>query len=84
MKYAALGLLVIGLTACTDAGTATRILKAQGYKDVQITGYRFFGCGEQDQYRTGFKAIGPSGDQVEGVVCSGISFLGKSSTVRID
>ncbi len=84
MKYAVSAIAVLALVGCTDAQTATRVLNAQGYKDVQITGFRYFGCGEQDQYRTGFKATGPGGQQVEGVVCSGFSFFGKSSTVRID
>lgn len=84
MKYAVAFLAVLALSGCTDAGHARRVLQAQGYKDIQVTGYRFFGCGQHDNYRTGFKAIGPGGTPVEGVVCTGVTLFGKSATVRID
>lgn len=85
MKYAVAIFATLILTGCSDADGAKRILQAQGYKEVQITGYRWFGgCGQNDNYRTGFRAIAPGGTNVEGVVCSGISPFGKSSTIRID
>lgn len=67
------------MSACSDPNGATKALHDQGYKDIQITGWAIFGCDEKDQFSTGFVATGPSGNRVEGVVCSGW-FKGK--TVR--
>lgn len=71
----------LGLSGCTDAKNAERILTSQGYTDVQITGYDFFGCSEDDFQHTGFKAKSVNGSDISGTVCSGILF--KNSTVRI-
>ena len=43
---------------------ATKVLEAQGMKNVQIHGYSFWGCGEQDLFRSSFTAIGANGQQV--------------------
>lgn len=84
LRFAAFASLVV-LAGCTDADGARRAVEAQGLKDVKITGYRFWGCSSgkdsDDTYHTGFEAKGPSGQQVTGVVCSGIL---KGSTVRYD
>ncbi len=71
---------VIGLSGCTDADNATRILDDNGYTNIQITGYNWFGCSEDDFQHTGFTATGPTGKTISGTVCSGIFF--KNSTVR--
>lgn len=60
---------------------ARAVLSAQGYTQVEITGSRLFGCGREDVYRTGFRAVGPTGVPAQGVVCSGIF---KGATVRIE
>lgn len=76
--------LIVGvcvLAGCSDADGARRVLAAQGYKDVQITGWRAFGCDEKDAFHTGFKALGSNGAPVSGVVCAG--WL-KGVTVRFD
>ena len=77
--------LAASLIACTDADQAKRAVEAQGLKDVKITGYRWFGCGDSknssDTYHTGFEATGLNGQHVSGVVCSGIL---KGATVRYD
>ena len=73
--------LAMALTACSRPEEATRALTGAGYTQISITGYRFFGCAEQDGWRTGFKATGAAGHQVSGVVCSG--FL-KGATIRTD
>lgn len=65
----------------TDADTAVRAATNVGMKDVKITGYRIFGCGEEDLYHTGFEATNSNGNRVSGVVCSGIL---KGATVRFD
>lgn len=79
MKFA-LPLLLILLTSCTNPEKATALLETQGYEDIQITGFKFFGCSEDDLSRTGFIATGMNGQQVEGVVCSGWFF--KGATIR--
>ena len=74
--------LLLIVTGCTDPENASRILKAQGMTQVEITGYRFFTCGEGDTYSTGFKAKTQVGHKVSGAVCSG--FIAKNSTIRYD
>lgn len=69
------------LSGCSDAPTATKALEGAGYSEVNITGYKFFGCSEDDTFHTGFIAKGANGKQVTGVVCSG--WL-KGSTIRTD
>lgn len=59
------------LTGCTDAPKATRTLEQAGYTDIETRGYSFFGCGEDDTFRTKFTAKNPAGQKVDGVVCSG-------------
>ena len=66
-------------TGCTSEGDAQRALEAEGYKNIQYTGFKFFSCGENDTYRTGFKATNMNGRNIDGVVCSG--FL-KGVTIR--
>lgn len=70
------------LAGCTSADSATKALQASGYTDVHITGYRFFGCGEDDWFRTGFRAKGANGQPIEGVVCGGLLF--KGNTIRVE
>ena len=77
-KIMALGIALV-LAGCTDAPTARKVLESQGYTDVQIGGYSFFGCSESDQFHTEFTAKGMNGKQVSGVVCSGWM---KGATVR--
>ncbi|MCP1376020.1 hypothetical protein [Dyella lutea] len=77
-----LAIALLALTACTDNETAARALHGAGYSDVQLTGYRWIGCGKDDDFSTGFKAKGPTGVPVTGVVCS--SWFGKGATVRQD
>lgn len=68
------------LTSCTQPDKATEILVREGYQNIQIEGYAFFGCGEDDTFKTRFSA--EKNDQpVTGVVCAG---LGKGSTIRFD
>lgn len=72
--------LAMTLTACTDPQEAKRILKAEGYTEVEMTGYSWFGCSEDDVYHTGFTGLNAAGNLVEGTVCSGLFF--KNSTIR--
>ena len=74
-------LVAVALVGCTDSDVARKSLAGAGYTDIEITGYAFFGCSEDDAFHTGFKAKGLNGQPVEGVVCSG--WL-KGSTIRLD
>lgn len=69
------------LAGCMSPDTAQRALAGAGYTKVVLTGYRFLGCGDGDLNRTGFEAVGPSGQHVTGVVCSGVF---KGATIRLD
>lgn len=79
---AALLLLALAGVACTDSNKATRVLSDQGYTNIQITGYAFLGCSEDDTFSTGFTATSPAGKQVSGVVCS--SWFTKGATIRFN
>lgn len=79
MKKIAFALALIALSGCTDHNGTQRALEDAGYSKIELKGYSFFGCSQQDTFRTEFKATGPSGRNVEGVVCSGIF---KGSTIR--
>lgn len=81
MKKILIVSLVIGLVGCTNGDGAVRALEGAGYTNIKITGYRITGCHDDDTFRTGFRATGPSGKLVTGVVCSGIL---KGSTIRLD
>ncbi len=72
---------IVLLTGCTDAEEARRALDNLGMTDIEITGYRFFSCGKDDSWHTGFRATNSKGKVVEGVICSG---LFKGATVRFD
>lgn len=66
-----------------DPVGARRVLAAEGYSQIRITGYRWFTCsGDEDYFHTGFTAVGPTGKWVTGTVCKG--FFLKASTVRVD
>lgn len=69
------------LIGCTDGAGAKRLLEANGYKDINITGYSVWSCSEDDIYSTGFTATSPSGSRVSGAVCGGVL---KGRTIRFD
>ena len=69
------------MAACTAPERTERVLEQQGYTGVEVTGYAFFDCSEDDTFATAFKATSPSGHPVEGAVCSGLL---KGNTVRLD
>ncbi len=80
-RFAAAILLLAACSGCIDQPKAEKALKANNLKSVEITGYRFFGCGQDDQFHTGFTALTQDNTPVSGVVCSG--WL-KGATVRFD
>jgi prepilin-type N-terminal cleavage/methylation domain-containing protein len=65
----------------SDPEGATRVLQANNYKDIKITGYKWFN-GTKEYYNTGFEATAPNGTRVSGNVSRGILF--KGSTIRLD
>lgn len=73
--------LVASLSACTNADKSFRALEGAGYTQIQMNGYSFFGCGEDDAFHDSFTAKGANGKPVKGVVCSGWF---KGSTIRLD
>lgn len=80
MKKILFALIALALLAgCTNNDGASKALANAGYTNVELTGYSWLSCSDTDQYSTGFKATGPTGKQVEGVVCSGIF---KGATIR--
>ncbi|MCK5538635.1 MAG: hypothetical protein KAI79_17560 [Bacteroidales bacterium] len=83
MKYKLLAVALLGailMTGCTSQSDAERALQAEGYENIQMTGYSIFSCSEDDFYRTGFSAVNQKGRVVTGTVCSGLLF--KSATIR--
>lgn len=87
MKVFVMGLIAavlsIGiLSGCTDEAAAERILKANGFTEIQFTGYDWLACSSKDTFSTGFTAKGPTGIPVKGAVCSGMLF--KNSTIRFE
>lgn len=66
---------------CTRRDKTVEVLEANGYTNIEITGYNFFSCSEDDAFKTGFEATAPNGTRVEGTVCSGWF---KGSTIRLD
>lgn len=81
IKKFLLTLVAVALVGCTDSDVAHKSLAGAGYTDIEITGYAFFGCSDDDAFRTGFNAKGLNGQPVEGVVCSGWF---KGATIRLD
>jgi hypothetical protein len=56
-----------------------KILTEQGYTNIDLDGYDFFGCGQEDIYRTKFIATNSNNKTVEGTVCCGFF---KKCTIR--
>lgn len=79
MKFVLLALTAL-LFSCSDATEAERVLRENGYQNIQTQGYDFFKCGRDDWYATKFQATAPGGTEVTGTVCSGLLF--KGSTIR--
>lgn len=73
-------MLALSLTACSNSNDAVKALEAQGFTDIQTTGWSAFACSDDDFYATGFVATNPQGKRVKGTVCSGVLF--KNATIR--
>lgn len=79
-KILILFLLCLSCFACTDETSSKDALRKAGFTDVEITGYSWYSCGENDFYSTGFKATNVNGERVEGTVCCGL--IAKDCTIR--
>lgn len=81
-KFLIVALAAIALSGCgVNEVKGKRALESQGYTNVKIEGFSFFGCGEKDTFRSAFSATGTNGAKVTGVLCSGMF---KGITVRMD
>lgn len=69
------------MMGCSDPRAASDAVDNMGFSDIETTGYRVFGCGDDYSFHTGFRAKNPKGKVVTGVVCSG--WL-KGSSVKFD
>lgn len=76
----AIVLVMAALTGCANQNEVKRVLESAGFSHIELKGYSYFGCGEDDVFRTAFVAKGPTGQHVEGVVCGGWF---KGSTIRL-
>lgn len=81
-KLLLIAVLSVALSACTDVFGASRVLESQGMTEIELTGYAWFSCSEDDFYKTKFRAVSVTGEKVSGAVCSGLFF--KGATVRYD
>lgn len=68
------------LAGCTDRHGTEAALEQEGYRQIEITGYRIFGC-DNDTFHTGFRAVTPHGETVEGVAC--VSWLSRIK-IKVD
>lgn len=68
------------LPGCTAPGKAQKALEAQGYTDIQLGGYSWAACSDDDTFSTAFEATSPSGQEnTKGAVCCGLL---KGCTIR--
>lgn len=74
-------LIVVLPSGCTQPENATRILTQAGYTDIDITGWRPFMAGKDENFSTGFRAKSANGSEVSGSVTYGFF---KGSTIRMD
>lgn len=81
LAVVALTLCAVTVSACTNKPDARRILVAEGYTDIEMTGYAWLKCSDDDTVKTKFRAK-KNGRTVTGAVCSGLWF--KGATIRLD
>ena len=67
------------VSACRDGKGTIKVLTQEGYTQIEVGGYDFFGCGKDDTFATKFTATNAHGKRVRGVVCSGFM---KGRTIR--
>ena len=83
MKRLIFALLMLSIVAgCTNKDKTRQLLESHGMTNIEVGGYALWGCSEDDEVRTKFRATTATGQEVSGVVCSGILF--KGATIRYD
>jgi hypothetical protein len=80
MKKIFIAIVFLMFIGCTNENGALELLEAEGCTNIQITGYRVFGCSQDDTFHTGFECK-RNGKTVTGVVCQGVL---KGKTIRYD
>lgn len=80
-----LGGLLFGIGSCSngcvaDESQVRNVLQDEGYSNIQLKGYKWFACSEDDWTHEEFSATNINGRLVRGTVCCGIF---KDCTVRI-
>lgn len=74
--------LFVLLFSCTNEKGARKALLDSGFHPIEVGGYDWWGCGENDLYSTKFLAYSSDSTRiVKGCVCEG---LFKSKTIRVD
>ena len=76
-KYLISFVVLLFLVSCTDETSVKNYAEIHEWDSYEITGYRLWGCTEDDFYRTGFKAT-KNGKLFTGIVCKGLFFKGAS------
>jgi|DEB0MinimDraft_3_1074331.scaffolds.fasta_scaffold330730_2 hypothetical protein len=83
MSWIALGVAVlvsVAFVMTTDPeAQAVHAAESAGLTEVNVEGWAWFGCGEDDDFRYNVSATNINGDHVDATVCCGIV---KSCTVR--
>lgn len=64
---------------CGVGENGRNAIESQGFTDIKIGDYAWFGCGRDDTYQSHFTAKNSNGKSVSGIVCCGIL---KGCTVR--
>jgi len=82
MKKFILLCICLFIVSCTNSENVSKFLDNEGYTEIQMTGYNWLSCSKDDWYHTGFKARNIKGNLVEGTVCEGLLFKGK--TIRFE
>lgn len=80
MRILAVAVLSLAIMGCSNSRHAHHALTAQGFTDIETTGWSPMTCSEDDTFATGFIATNPQGVKVKGTVCSGL-FI-KGATIR--
>ncbi len=82
MKHICTLLSVLIFVGCTDKDNAKKLLEKEGYSKIQITGYDWFGCPQEDVFSTGFLAI-KNNKTFIGTVCNGF-FSGADIRIKYE
>lgn len=74
-KLILLIIFIITFQGCTDKDNHKRILKSQGYTNIELSSVPAVMCDNSDYpdfWRTSFTATSPNGTIVKGNVCEGL------------